>query len=189
MSWPRLFRLTGGNPFYATEMLQAGTPDVPASARDAVLAQVGRLSRGARDAIEAAALLGSRVDLRLLQAVSDCPAAIVDELLASGLLCGDGGWLRFRHEIARLAVERSVAAHRTQAIHSGIVSALQSAGSADHARLAFHAEAAGDGGAALRAAGRAPGVGAGLAPGGGRAVRARAAVRRAGRSRHGCAVV
>jgi DNA-binding CsgD family transcriptional regulator len=146
----QLYRLTGGNPFYVTEMLQAGTPDVPASARDAVLARVGRLSPGSRDAVEAAALLGSRVDLRLLQAVSGGPATAVDELLASGLLSGDGGWLRFRHEIARLAVERSIAAHRARAIHAGILAALQSTGSTDHAQLAFHAEAAGDGEAVLR---------------------------------------
>jgi DNA-binding CsgD family transcriptional regulator len=145
-----LFRLTGGNPFYATEMLQAGTPDVPASARDAVLARVGRLSRGSREAIEAAALLGRRVELRLLQAVSGCPVAAVDELLASGLLGGDGGWLSFRHEIARLAVERSVADHRARAVHAEILAALRSAGSADYAQLAFHAEAAGDGEAVLR---------------------------------------
>ncbi|HXP55952.1 MAG TPA: AAA family ATPase [Streptosporangiaceae bacterium] len=145
-----LFRLTGGNPFYVTEMLQAGTPDVPASARDAVLARVGRLSPGARDAIGAAALLGSRVDLRLLPAVSGCSAAAVDELLASGLLIGDGGGLKFRHEIARLAVERSVADHRARAVHTRILAALQSAGSADYAQLAFHAEAAGDGAAVLR---------------------------------------
>src|SRR6202012_5040966 len=123
-----LFRLTGGNPFYATEMLQAGTRDVPASARDAVLARVGRLSPGARDAIGAAALLGSRVDLRLLPAVSGCSAAAVDELLASGLLIGGGGGARSGPEIARLAGERSVADPRARAVHTRILAALQSAG-------------------------------------------------------------
>ena len=36
-----------------------------------------------------------------------CPPAAVDELLACGLLAADGGRLRFRHEIARLAVEQA----------------------------------------------------------------------------------
>ena len=39
-----LYRLTGGNPFYVTEVLQAGMNEVPAAARDAVLARVARLS-------------------------------------------------------------------------------------------------------------------------------------------------
>jgi hypothetical protein len=30
-----LYELTGGNPFYVTEVLRAGTAEVPASARDA----------------------------------------------------------------------------------------------------------------------------------------------------------
>jgi len=36
---PDLYRLTGGNPFYVTEVLRAGVEEVPPSARDAVLAR------------------------------------------------------------------------------------------------------------------------------------------------------
>ena len=68
-----------------------------------------RLSGEARDVLDVAALIGTRVELRLLESVTACPPAAVDELLASGLLAGDGGWLRFRHEIARLAVEQAIA--------------------------------------------------------------------------------
>ena len=39
-----LYRLTGGNPFYVTEVLAAGMTEVPASARDAVLARAAGLS-------------------------------------------------------------------------------------------------------------------------------------------------
>jgi DNA-binding CsgD family transcriptional regulator/tetratricopeptide (TPR) repeat protein len=144
-----LHRLTGGNPFYVTEVLAAGTPDVPPSARDTVLARAARLSGPARAVLEAAALTGSRVELALLASVTACPPAAVDELLASGLLSGAGGELRFRHEIARLAIARSVAAHRAVTVHARILAALRAAGGADDARLAFHAEAAGDAQAVL----------------------------------------
>ena len=40
-----LYRLTGGNPFYVTEVVQSGMGEVPTSARDAVLARVSRLGR------------------------------------------------------------------------------------------------------------------------------------------------
>jgi hypothetical protein len=43
-----LYRLTGGNPFFVTEVLEAGIRRVPAAARDAVLARAARLSAGAR---------------------------------------------------------------------------------------------------------------------------------------------
>jgi len=147
---PELYRLTGGNPFYVTEVLRAGMEEVPPSARDAVLARAARLSAGSREVLDVAALTGSRVEARLLESVTGCPPSVLDELLESGLLVGDGAWVRFRHEIARLAVAHAVAGHRGQVIHGLVLAALGSFGCDDDARLAFHAEAAGDGAAVLR---------------------------------------
>jgi DNA-binding CsgD family transcriptional regulator/tetratricopeptide (TPR) repeat protein len=145
-----LFHLTGGNPFYVSEVVQAGMDEVPASARDAVLARVVSLSRESRELLDAAALIGARVELRLLEAVMPARPSAIDELTASGLLAGDGPWLRFRHEIARLAVEQAIAAHRRGAVHARILSALQSLDCDDDARMAFHAEGTADGPAVLR---------------------------------------
>jgi len=152
-----LYRLTGGNPFYVTEVVRAGTGGVPASARDAVLARAARLEPGTRELLDVAALVGAKVELDLLEAVTACTAAQVDEVLRSGLLSGDGDRLRFRHEIGRLAVEQAVAAHRRAAVHCRILAGLRDSACDDDARLAFHAEAAGDAAAVLEfapAAGR-----------------------------------
>jgi DNA-binding CsgD family transcriptional regulator/tetratricopeptide (TPR) repeat protein len=145
-----LYRLTGGNPFYVSEVLQAGMSEVPQAARDAVLARAARLSAGARDVLDVTALIGTRGDLQLVEAVTACRPPAVDEVLASGLLAGDGTCLQFRHEIARLAVGQAIAAHRRRAVHTRILAALEAAGCDDDAQLAFHAEAAGDGPAVLR---------------------------------------
>ena len=58
-----LYRVTGGNPFYVSEILEAGWPSVPPTVRDAVGARLARLSAGTRRAVEAAAVIGARVDL------------------------------------------------------------------------------------------------------------------------------
>jgi DNA-binding CsgD family transcriptional regulator/tetratricopeptide (TPR) repeat protein len=144
-----LYRLTGGNPFYVTEVVQAGMGAVPVSARDAVLARVARLSSPSRAVLDVAALTGARAEVQVIESVTACSPSAIDELLESGLLVEDGDWLRFRHEIARLAVEQSVAAHRSGAIHARILAALRSLGCDNHASMAFHAEAAGDGPAVL----------------------------------------
>ncbi|HEX9065535.1 MAG TPA: AAA family ATPase [Streptosporangiaceae bacterium] len=152
-----LYRLTGGNSFYVSEVLQAGLGRVPESAREAVLARAAGLSGRSRAVLEAAALAGSGVEFSLVAAVTDCPPPAVDEVLSSGLLFGEAGTLRFRHEIARLAVEQSVAPHRSRPVHTSILRALAEAGCDDDARMAFHAECAGDGDAVVRyasAAGR-----------------------------------
>src|SRR3984957_2125952 len=158
-----LYGLTGGNPFYVTEVVQSGMGQVPPSARDAVLARVARLDTGARDVLDAAALIGARVELGLLEAVTGSPAPAGGGLLAAGLLTGDGAAAKFRHEIARLAVQDAIPAHRRGEIHARILDALRGLGCDDDARLAFHAEAAGDGAAALdyaaAAARRAAGLG------------------------------
>ena len=145
-----LYRLTGGNPFYVSQAVQAGMSDVPASARDAVLARAARLGSDSRAVLDDAALIGTRVEVALLDSVAGCPPSVIDELLASGLLTGDGAAVTFRHEIARLAVAGAVAAHRGSAIHARILASLQALGCDDDACMAFHAEAAGDGPAALR---------------------------------------
>ena len=158
-----LFRLTGGNPFYITEVLQAGVSEVPAAARDAVLARAARLGAQSRELLDATALLGTKVEPALIEAVAPGSAALLDEILASGLLAEDGSRLRFRHEIARLTVEQAIPAHRRGPIHRRILGALGELGCADEARLAFHAEGAGDGPAVLRYATAAAQRAAGLA--------------------------
>jgi DNA-binding CsgD family transcriptional regulator len=80
----------------------------------------------------------------LLREVSGATVEHLDELLACGVLVGDGGMLRFRHEIARQAVQQAVAPHRTAEMHRAILAALLAAECRDDARLAFHADAAGD---------------------------------------------
>ncbi len=144
-----LRELTGGNPFYLSQVIAAGMDEIPASARDAVLARTARLDGRARAVLDAAALIGTRLEYSLLESVTDCPPSAVDELLAAGLLTGDGAGLRFRHEIARLAVQEAVPAHRRGLIHARILDALRASGGDDDARMAFHAEGAGDGPAVL----------------------------------------
>jgi DNA-binding CsgD family transcriptional regulator/tetratricopeptide (TPR) repeat protein len=142
----QLYQLAGGNPFYVTEMLEAGTHGVPLSARDAILSRTGRLSDAARQVLETAALMGLRIDASLL---ADRQAAL-DELSASGLLVDEGIGLRFRHEIARLAIAQEIPAHRQAVVHAEILNALLVNGSRDDARMAFHAEGAGDEEAVVR---------------------------------------
>jgi len=150
-----LFRLTGGNPFFVTEVVRSGSGPIPPSARDAVLARVAQLSDAARDAVQVAALVGTRVDAPLLDAVCGASPNALDELVSSGVLVSDAGSLRFRHEITRLAVEQEVPAHRRRPIHASILAALVAAGCEDEARLAHHAEGADDHERALAFASRA----------------------------------
>ena len=139
-----LYRLSAGNPFFVTEVLQADADAdaLPASIRDAVLARTRTLSTPARDALDTAALIGARMQSELLLSMVD-DSLVMDELISNGLLIKDGDDLRFRHEISRVAIERAIPPYRKAAIHTKIMNSLLSSGCDDHARLAFHAEGAG----------------------------------------------
>ena len=65
-----LFRATGGNPFFVTEVLGAEAEAIPQSVRDAVLARVARLSAPARALLEAVAVVPRQTELWLLEALA-----------------------------------------------------------------------------------------------------------------------
>ncbi len=161
-----LYRRTGGNPFFVTEVLAAGEEQIPETVRDAVLARAARLSGPARRLLEAVAVVPGQAELWLLEALAGELGDPVDECLASGMLHAGRAHVAFRHELARLAIEEAIAPHRRMALHRAAIHALASreAEDPDFARLAHHAEAGEDADGvsqwAPRAAVRAAGSGA-----------------------------
>jgi DNA-binding CsgD family transcriptional regulator len=145
-----LHRTTGGNPFYVTEVLAGETTDIPPTVRDAVHARVGRLSVEARELLDAAAVLPPPVELPLLEAVAGEKIGALEKCLAAGLVTEQGGRLAFRHELARIAVEDALPPNSRAALHRAALAAHQAAATPDLARLAHHAEAAGEAEAVLR---------------------------------------
>jgi DNA-binding CsgD family transcriptional regulator/tetratricopeptide (TPR) repeat protein len=99
-------------------------------------------------------LIGSRMQSELLVSLIDNPL-VTDELISHGLLIKDGDDLRFRHELARMAIEEAIPPYQKAAIHTKIIDALLSSDSEDDAQLAFHAEGAGNVELVLRYAPRA----------------------------------
>jgi DNA-binding CsgD family transcriptional regulator len=138
-----LRRITGGNPFYVSEILEAW-PSVPATVRDAVGARLARLNPGAREVVQAAAVIGVRVGRPLLASALAGSGIPADERQTGGILIADGTDLRFRHELVRMAVQAGIAPRRQTELHARLLAALEERGDADPAVLAHHAEGAGD---------------------------------------------
>ena len=146
-----LHRKTAGNPFFVTEALATGEGEIPPTVREAVLARAARLSPPATGVLEAVAVIPPRAELWLLDELAGDMAPHLDECLASGMLAAEGQSVGFRHELARLALEEHIPAGRRRDLNRAAVEALARppAGAPDLARLAHHAEAAGDGEAVL----------------------------------------
>ncbi|HTP10844.1 MAG TPA: LuxR C-terminal-related transcriptional regulator, partial [Anaerolineae bacterium] len=146
-----LYHQTNGNPFFVTEVLAGETTGIPATIRDVVLARTARLSPSARAVLEAAAVIGVQVEPWLLADVTGAEIQAVDQCLAIGILLTQGDVLVFRHELARQTILDSILLHQRMVLHGLVLAALKSSPVArqDLARLAHHAEAAGDRAAVL----------------------------------------
>lgn len=151
----KIFSLTGGNAFLVTEVLRSGQ-DCPATVRDALLQRAEALSGEAREVLNAASIFPRRVEDWLLAAV--CPArdeAHVNECLLSGMLTADQGFLMFRHEIARQAIEGAIPDATRAGLNKRALQALRERTPSATARLVHHALAARDADAVCELAPRA----------------------------------
>lgn len=144
-----LHRLTGGNPFFVTEVLAAGSDAreaLPRSVSEAVWGRLARLSNAGRETAYATAVCGPRADLALLHEV--CPAAAegLAECLNAGVLVADADTVGFRHELARRATLDQIPAYQRRMLHKQalIVLAEPPLDPDVLGTLAFHADQAGD---------------------------------------------
>ncbi|HLW02949.1 MAG TPA: AAA family ATPase [Ktedonobacterales bacterium] len=136
-----LYTITGGNPFFVTEVLANASSEVPLTVRDAVLARVARLSPAARTLLDLVSVVPTRTERWLLDTVLDAAPLALEECLSSGMLSLEGAMVAFRHELARLAVESTVSLLRQQALHAQVLQSLLAHGSepTQAARLVHHA--------------------------------------------------
>jgi DNA-binding CsgD family transcriptional regulator/tetratricopeptide (TPR) repeat protein len=139
-----LYERTGGNPFFVTEALAGPDQDVPTSVRLAVLARAARLDPSARSVLDAVSVVPGQAEAWLVEALSDQPGDAIDACVAAGVIVADRGMCAFRHELARLAIEADLTDGARRDFHQRAVEVLSARGDIDPARIAHHAEAAGD---------------------------------------------
>ncbi|MCE7010913.1 AAA family ATPase [Kibdelosporangium philippinense] len=138
-----LHSLTGGNPFFVTEVLAAALGEVPDTVVDAVLTRVRRLSPESQQALAQLAVIPGTVDLELVDAVLGGSLALA-EAETHGILQVHPDGVAFRHELARQAIELSLPMLRRRGLHQAVVTALLGRSRLDLDRLIHHAVRAGD---------------------------------------------
>jgi DNA-binding CsgD family transcriptional regulator len=167
-----LLAVTGGNPFFVTEVLAAVEPgandlntSVPGTVSLAVMARLQRVSREARAVLEAASLVPGSIEVAQLGALlPEDSAAGIEECVQTGLLRWERHHLAFRHELARRAVEAGLSPLRRREMHARLYLHLRLQSQELVDRAAYHAQHADDSAAVLAtapvAAARAAALGA-----------------------------
>jgi DNA-binding winged helix-turn-helix (wHTH) protein/tetratricopeptide (TPR) repeat protein len=138
-----VLRATGGNPFYVTEVLEAD--GMPATVVDAVCARFFRQATPIRNLMEMVSTLPGHVEHWIVDELMDPEGEALQEALSCGLILANDEGIRFRHEIARRAIEQSMSVPKLRRLHSRLLDFLSSpAGrTVASARLVHHAKAAG----------------------------------------------
>lgn len=131
---------SGGNPFFVSE-LAASDKGLPPTVRDTVLARTASLPEETRDFLGLVAVSPAATETRVLDAVAPGWEAIAESAEAVGLIEVTPARVRFRHELARRAVEEDLLATRRRRHHAAVLSVL---GDASPARSMHHALGAGD---------------------------------------------
>ena len=159
----RIRQLSGGNPLYVAEMIDAladGTDHdaidmdrqfsaLPFSLRQLAEHRLSAVSGSAREILELAAIVGDDIDVELLAEIAGHDIEqVIDQLehsLAAGILVEDEeGRLRFRHGIVRQLLAERQSGIRRQRWHRAIVATLQRRPGTPPIAIARHAEAARD---------------------------------------------
>ncbi|MDM4142531.1 MULTISPECIES: BTAD domain-containing putative transcriptional regulator [Mycobacterium] len=146
-----LASVTGGNPFFLIQALRhvdesGGVWDqstLPQGVREAVSRRLSRLPGETNKALAAAAVVGSRFALELVEQVvgTDLVDAF-DEARQAGIVIEEsGGFYRFNHAIVRQSLLAELASVRRMRLHQRIATTLETLPGADDellAELAHH---------------------------------------------------
>lgn len=144
----RVHALTGGNPFFVTEVAKNPDRPMPTLVRDAVLARTTDVTPEDFEVLQLTATAPDRLDDRVLPALRvDLPT--LRRLDATGLLTRSRGGLVYRHELARQALESTIPPGGGPRLHARLLQALERIEPQEPAVLAHHAVGARD---AVRAA-------------------------------------
>jgi class 3 adenylate cyclase len=146
-----LASVTGGNPFFLIEALRhvdesGGVWDpttLPQGVRETVSRRLSRLPAETNKALAAAAVVGSRFALDLIEQVVDQDLVdAFDEACRAGIIIEEpGGRYRFNHAIVRQSLLAELASVRRMRLHQRIATTLENQPGADDellAELAYH---------------------------------------------------
>ena len=141
-----LYRITGGNPFYVTEMLVYKNEDLPSSIKDAVIARTASLDEDTKSLLEIISVIPTKTEIELLRKLHGNAEEHIDRLIDKAIIVKDRNLVSFRHELSRLAILDTIPEMKRIQIHRKVLEYLL--GNENQleilARILHHAVQAGD---------------------------------------------
>ncbi len=120
-SGEKIFSLTGGNPFYVTEILSSYSPGIPEKIADSILALFHWQTDDLREIWELLSISPAKIDLNLIKYLNKNYPDRIETCIKHGIIVSKNDHICFKHELFRITIEESLSVVRRQALHKRIL--------------------------------------------------------------------
>jgi len=103
-----VYKVSGGNPFYVTEILASYSPGVPDKIKDSMISVYNRLDDGARQVCQILSVLPTGFETKYLERAQPLYANAIHHCIDFGILVVKDGLIFFKHELYRRTIESSL---------------------------------------------------------------------------------
>jgi DNA-binding CsgD family transcriptional regulator/tetratricopeptide (TPR) repeat protein len=139
-----LYELTGGNPFYLTEVLAAPADTIPSTVVDAVLARFRRLDPESLAVVEQLSVIPAPIPVQYIAEVIKYRLNGLTQAEQAGVVETHGDVVAFRHELTRRAIEQTLPPVHRRMLNAHILQLMLRCGGEHRFQLVHHALEAGD---------------------------------------------
>ena len=137
-----VFNITGGNPFYVTEILSSYSLGVPDNIKDAILSAYNRTDAKARQVWDLLSVIPSGIETTYLEQFEPSYRAAIENCLELKIILVKDGLVFFKHELFRRTIENSLSPLKRVALNKQILDLLQQSFEENEAieRIIHHAK-------------------------------------------------
>ena len=103
-----VYSISGGNPFYVTEILASYSTGIPDNIKDSILSVYNRMNEKAKQIWQILSVLPTAFEIKYLEKMEPFYATAIESYLDLKILILDKGMIFFKHELYRRTVETSL---------------------------------------------------------------------------------
>ncbi|HKC35906.1 MAG TPA: LuxR C-terminal-related transcriptional regulator, partial [Chitinophagaceae bacterium] len=137
-----VYSISGGNPFYVTEILASYSPGIPDNIKDSILSVYNRMDEKAKHIWQILSVFPTAFEIKYLEKMEPSYATAIENYLDLKILILDKGFIFFKHELYRKTIESSLSPLVRIALNKKILELFRKSFEANHEieRIIHHAK-------------------------------------------------
>jgi len=116
-----VYSITGGNPFYVSEILASYSAGIPDNIKDSILSVHNRHEEATKDAWQILSILPTGIEIKYLDKINASLLPAIEECMGAQILVVKDDRLVFKHELYRRTIEEALSPLLRIALHKRIL--------------------------------------------------------------------